>query len=103
MIWVPRGGRLRSLKALANGPESGQLVDAIDAQRGRSAVIRLGAAVPARPGKALTVLVLLADVVAFGETLADSGVDPVLGPRAPGCRPEADRHTGICRYEQAAL
>ena len=34
--------------------------------------------------KALTVLVLLADVVAFGETLAESGVDPVLWPRGAG-------------------
>lgn len=31
--------------------------------------------------KALTVLVLLADVVAFGETLAERGVDHVLWPR----------------------
>jgi hypothetical protein len=34
--------------------------------------------------KALTVLVLLADVVAFGETLAERGVDHVLWPRGTG-------------------
>ena len=44
--------------------------------------------------KALTVLVLLADVVAFGETLAERGVDHVLWPLGPGCRPQADRRPG---------
>jgi hypothetical protein len=47
--------------------------------------------------KALTVLVLLADVVAFGETLAESGVDHVLRPRGTGMpagsRPSSGRLT----------
>jgi hypothetical protein len=139
MIW----GAERRACEVAEGfgewtsPSRANLRDAMDAQRARSAVLRLGAAVPARPGKgahpssrsfgqiawsqpilkdldlphpdrhrrqpqdaaptensdepvkALTVLVLLADVVAFGETLAESGVScPVAsGHRDAGRKP----------------
>ena len=76
---------MRSLKALANGLT--RVGPTCGTRWTLSGPVALFFGLPLlslRGVKALTVLVLLADVVAFGETLAESGVDHVLSPRGTG-------------------